>query len=160
MSRPAKQISLGNQNERSRARVSDLVWGAKWGLRLASLYCVWIIILIGLNRSLTLKASGGHTVNALAVLALYVLGGAIAGAVVGITRPLQRSMIGAMLSGWFAALPVFWGAVFVVRGFVPWDSESTIIVVAGSLMLGPTLGAYVKAFNDEEKSQKHKGSEI
>jgi len=149
----AKELAVDGRQEPTHSRVSDLAWGAKWGLRLASLFCGWVVILIVINRSLTLPVDGGHTVNALAVLALYVVGGATAGAIVGLTRPLQRSTIGAMLSGWLAALPFFVGVVFVIRGFVRWDSESTIIVAACSTMLGPTLGAYVKADNDEEKSK-------
>lgn len=122
----------------------SILLGWKTGL----VFCAWVIVLIVLNGSFTLKLQNGHAVNAFAAFALYFFGGPIAGAIVGLLLPLMKSLPGALLVGYVAAIPVAIGCVFIVKGFTPWDSTSTI-VAAGTALIGPVAVFFVRVGEKE-----------
>src|SRR6185312_850256 len=152
--------SPGNHGAAPRGLVANVRWGVTWGLRMALLFSAWIGILMILNRSVTLPGGEtNHHVNAFAVVALYVGGGIAAGAIVGLLRPLERTMAGAMLTGFVAALPFFGGCSLLVHSLSLWYSTDTIVTVAASLMLGPMVGAYLRADTDADERKRKSGKE-
>jgi len=149
----------GNHSDAPQGLVANVRWGVTWGLRMAMLFCAWIGILVVLNWSFTLPVRSNHHVNAFAVVALYVGGGIIAGAIVGLLRPLERTMAGAMLTGFVAALPVFAGGSLLLNSLSNWDITNTIVTLAGAGTLGPMMGAYLRADTDEDERKRKTGQE-
>ncbi len=139
---------------------ANLRWGVVWGLRMSLLFSAWIGVLIVLNQSVSLPVGQtDHHVNAFAVMALYVGGGILAGAVIGLLRPIERTMFGTMVTGFVAGLPVFAGGSLLLGGLAQWDSTNTIVTVAGALLVGPMTAALIRAqAQEEEKRQKPRGN--
>lgn len=119
------------------------------------LFCAWVLILILVEGSPTLRLREGHAVPALSVIALYALGGPCAGALVGLFRPLLQWKAGAVLAGTLAALPHLLGFRVMMFGFAPWGMANTVIVVGGSLLLGPLTALLIGETNQEiEKAER------
>lgn len=114
----------------------NLLWGIRLGLTFAAVFSAWIVILIVLNGSLTLRLRGGYTANALTVIAAYLWGGMAAGAIVGLARPLGRNRVGAALIGVLAAAPVYAGMRVAVEGLAPWRGTDTLVVAILSVVVG------------------------
>jgi hypothetical protein len=127
----------------------NIGWGMRWGARLALIFCGWILVLMLFERSLTLHLRHGHAGPGLGVIVLYMIGGPFAGAIVGLLRPLLRWRLGAMATGTLAAVLLFLGVRILLFGFAPWRTEDTILVIAGSLMLGPLTALLIGELDEE-----------
>lgn len=81
---------------------------------------------------------GRHGVELSEVLLLYLLGGAAAGTVVGITRRLIRGPASAMVVGIFATFPIALGVYTLIAGSLrewgsrEWISLSIFVIVFGA----------------------------
>jgi hypothetical protein len=100
--------------------MGNLKWGVKGGLGIASLYCVWVGVLYLLQGSEPFSRQG---VGLPTVLATYVAVGVIAGAVIGLLRPLTRNDFGAFVVGYLAAVPITAGLMICVNG---WPTAWTV----------------------------------
>jgi hypothetical protein len=122
---------------------------------MALLFSAWIASLVVLNRSFSLPVRRIHHVNAFAVIGLYFGGGIVAGTVLGLMRPLLRSVAGAMVTGFVAALPFFAGCSLLSHPLSQWGSTDTIVTLAASFILGPMTAVMIRAQADEaEHSRK------
>lgn len=90
---------------------TNLRWGARTGFGLALLFCAWIVVLMVLNAGFTLHMSGGHSVNGLGVIVLYLLIGTIGGTIVGSLRRFAGTRVGAPIVGLLVAFVSFFGLV-------------------------------------------------
>ena len=70
----------------------------------------------------------------------YFVGGAGAGAVLGLLRPLARSRWGAAVVGFFCALPVWLGAAFAIDGVAALHAEDLLLTLLFSVLSGPICG--------------------
>lgn len=130
----------------------NMIWGAKGGLAFALVFCLWVVVLIVLNRSFTIGIGGGESANAGAIMLTYVWGGAAAGAIVGILRPLLKSGFGASAVGIAAAIPVFMGVRVGLKGFAPLDSEDIVVFGLLSVIAGGLAGAILREVLSESKT--------
>lgn len=84
----------------------------------------------------------------LAVLT-YFAGATLAGVVVGLTLPLARWRIGAVIVGMLAAVPFYAAIRFAVDGFTPWTMKDTFVILLTSLFVGAPVGlSYYSLFHD------------
>ena len=105
--------------EPDRSVVRNVRWGIGWGLSLAVGFSI-LGFIPALIRALTSSAAlGGRAVSFFVIIAIYVVSGVSAGAVVGLFRPILRNPFGAALAGVVAAVPV---AVAIRVGIIgaPW----------------------------------------
>lgn len=117
--------------------MSDVKWGAKWGLRFAFVYVAFatVQLLIGGSEVFTAKDT-----SYLAVVTAYILGGVAAGAVVGLLRRFAQNPIGAVTTGILASAPVFVGIRIALSGFQPWSLIVTLSMITLSLGWGIPAG--------------------
>lgn len=103
----------------------------------------WVLLLALIQRSIWLTLDDSATrVNVLGIVALYIVGGAFAGAMVGLLQPLTRWRIGAAAVGAFAAFPIF----AVVAGMIspatapPFSPGYWFVTIVGAVSLGGIVG--------------------
>ena len=142
---------------------ADVRWGVRTGVGLSLVFCAWIVVLMVLNGGLTLQMSGGHAFNALAVIALYLGSGVVGGAIVGLLRTFASTRIGAAVTGFLVALPVFTAVFLMILGFVQWTRLWSVIVVVASLLVGPFVALGFREINLEfdakNQAKQSKGKE-
>jgi len=91
----------------------NIRWGVQWGLIFAAAYVVWAVVLLAGSGTTTFEKNG---TTFPAVVALYVLGGLICGAIVGALRPLTRWKAGAAIVGIAAATPLYIAVEIMLAG--------------------------------------------
>lgn len=121
----------------TRNLLNDLVLGIGAGLAIAICLCFYAGILY-LFRGPKPFESNGTTLGT--VILLYLVGGTVAGAVLGLLFPFTRWRWGAALVGFVAAMPVFVIFRFALEGFTPWTKGDTIVMSVWALTLGSTVG--------------------
>lgn len=135
---------------RGRSLSQDLVLGIGGGLAIALLLCVYAAILYLLRGAESFVA---NDVTLGAAISVYIVGGVIAGAVVGVLLPITRWRWGAALVGFLAAMPVFAIVRALLEGFRPWTSVDTIVMILWALTLGSSVGwIYWRIFHSDDSA--------
>lgn len=122
----------------------------KWGIRIGGVLCILPIlsyVLFG-NRGFNEL----HT-SLPKVLALYIVGGCIAGALVGVVMPIIRSAFMAGVVG--SVIGTIGGcAINIMDPTVnAWAKDEIVISILFGIALGGTLGvAYHRSSNDSSKT--------
>lgn len=125
-------------------------WGAKWGLLFGSALLVIALIVHLLSGE---RAFSERHTSLEAMAGTYLIGGAIAGALVGALRPLTSTAAGALVVGVTAAIPVMILLRFATRQFDPWQRADTVKVIVLSIILGmPTGLSYREIFGKGDGS--------
>jgi hypothetical protein len=119
-----------------RTILENVVWGVKIGLSFAAVLVVWVIVIYLISGDAAF--ANINTTLAKTIIA-YLGGGAAAGAIIGLCRPLLRSQLAAAIVGVLAAVPVIvMGKYSVDPG--PWSSADVFAVTALPLFYGLVLG--------------------
>ena len=117
----------------------DWRWGLKTGLAFATVYSLFALLLFVLSGGQAFREKGVSLVN---VVAAYYGGGAIAGLVVGLLRPLASTLAGAILVGIIAFIAVSSGIGLVIfGGFARWGRDELMTVATMSIVFGSVFGA-------------------
>jgi MFS family permease len=72
-------------------------------------------------------------ISFLDLVALYLVGGAVGGTLVGFILPLTRWRWGAVFAGILAALPLYWGAGIFLGNLDPYGDTFLAIVIGGAV---------------------------
>lgn len=120
--------------------------GMKWGLIMAGLLCLWVLILIPFNGGLIFRDRSGEGIHAANILLLYVISGAVTGALFGALRPLLRWRIVAALLGVLATIPFGFGFLITRIGFTSWARHETLTLVIMALAFGGPGGLIIREF--------------
>ena len=125
---------------------ADLVWGAFFGLSLATGFALWVIGLAVLQGSPFFSQVG---VSLWRLLGFYYGMGLALGLLSGTLRPLTRQRWGAALVGTTIATLAYGGAGILLLG---WSSPRVLLALVPGILLGGGLGL---VFFDEarERSQ-------
>jgi hypothetical protein len=93
-------------------------------------------------RVASIAAGGGRfTLGTPAVVAVYVVGGAVSGLLVGMLLPFGRSLVGAATLGFVAFLVPMAGFFFVIPGFSEAPvRDRVVLILLGTLVAGPGSG--------------------
>jgi hypothetical protein len=127
------------------------VVGAKWGLIVATLLCVWVAVLALLSGSWVFTNRSGASYHAGTIIALYLCGGIATGVIIGALRGLLRWRIGAVAVGAIAVLP-FGAGIFATRtAFAPWGHIETISLIIFAIAFGGGGGLIVREFVRNEE---------
>jgi len=118
--------------------MANLRWGIGWGLAIATLFSVYVAALDATRGSAPFDRLG---VSLGAVVALYMCGGFVSGAIVGALRPFGATRGGAILVGIIATLPVSAGALFVLNDMA--SKGSAIVIVGYAVLMGSFMGNWV-----------------
>ena len=116
------------------AEIADLRWGAGWGLSGAFFYAFVAVAIYAIRGSTPFEANGVPL-----ALGGYLVGGLIAGGVVGLLRPLNKRRSGAVLVGMIASLPAMLGLGLVAFGPIQ-DGGSTKVL--SGVLTAVLLGGY------------------
>lgn len=92
--------------EQRRGMIHNVATGAAVGIVTGFLYVLLAIVLVLLSGG-EAGLLARHQIRFWELILLYFAGGLMGGVVWGLLRPLNRSLLGAMLNGYFVALPVF-----------------------------------------------------
>ena len=118
--------------------VANLKWGILRGLFLGSVYSAYVL-LVYLIRGADAFSALGLTLGTL--VAAYLGGGVVSGAVVGALRPLTKSHAGCIFVGTVAAVPTFLGVGLAMYGaFSQWTADDAGSVILAIAILGPLFG--------------------
>ena len=113
--------------------LQDLVWGAGWGLFVGVVYCAFAAIVLLLK--------GWPDGPVLRVFSIYVGGGLLGGALLGVLRSWVRTEVRAMLLGVIIAVPIGAAFLLLMSGpFSNWGEAEIASLGFGSLFLGVTGG--------------------
>ena len=117
-------------NEPLRRRVH---WGIGHGLAVAVAFSAWAVIVVGIIGGG--RAFEEYGIALPQVLAVYLAGGFVGGAVFGALAPLGRTRLGALLAGVAVLLPVYTMSTFLAAGVAEWR-----VGVGGGLILATFVG--------------------
>ena len=129
-------------NERSVGR--RVTWGVRWGTVLASAFALFALIQYGLLGS-AMERSAGFSLGD--VLSIYIAGGVVGGAVVGLALPLARRKLGSAFVGFLAILPVAFFIRVAAAHTLAMSRMDLLVAFGGSAMIGIPLG--VSIFEEE-----------
>lgn len=107
----------------------NLLWGVRYGCIFAACYCAIALVIFAVGGEQSYRSYGvtfGQTI------ALYITGGLLGGAVVGLLRPLTKTWLGAAFVGVVAAIPISWMGMRAVGV----TSRGELLVGVGVLSLG------------------------
>lgn len=117
---------------------ANVFWGIRRGLYFASGFSVFVLIEYLLLGSAPFSHAG---VTLGEVIALYFAAGILAGGLVGILRPLNRTFAGATTIGILAAAVVYGLAMITIAGLPNrWHVEHWIGLMVLSVAVGGYLG--------------------
>lgn len=131
--------------------IANLTWGIRWGLAFAVCYALIGSAIYVLRGGTALRSVG---LTPWVLILGYLAGGVLAGAAVGIGRPLLRSRAGTAFVGACAAAPV--AVTFLVlmddgRGPVV-DARFILVAVVYSAVVGPLAAFRLReVFRDSEE---------
>lgn len=128
---------------------ANLGWGIRWGLAFASGYIAWVLLLYLVAGSAPFEEHGNLTVGK--AIVAYIAGGVLAGSIVGSLRPLVRWLLGAIVLGVIAAVPVTLGMLIAMVGMPPWAFEYKFAAVIAPIVLGSLGGLIMREIFYEEK---------
>ena len=100
---------------------SRLRWGATWGLRYGAVYTIVALLAVVLGGTRLLDRAG---VSLLGVLLLYLAGGPLIGALIGLLRPVADTDLGAIVVGIVATVPLMAGVALAKGEFPPWSPDT------------------------------------
>lgn len=124
-----------------RSLVTNVWWGARQGVLVGALFCAWVLVLVLVGGEEVITERYGLSV--LALFAAYLVGGSLAGGVVGALRPLARRAWGAPLVGAIAALPVMAAMQWALDGRPPTTVEDFVFLGIGAIVFGGITGTIV-----------------
>jgi len=120
-----------------------VLWGIRWGAAYSAVLVAWVVFLWLVRGSEPFDRRG---VTFLAVVIVYVVGGPVTGAVVGLLLPFAKSSLGAALTGIVAAIPVTVIIIATVAGFPPWTRAHTISSILMAVFGGGGAGYMFRTF--------------
>jgi hypothetical protein len=124
----------------------DMMWGVKLGLFFAFFY---MIVAVALYLTSGPQRFHAHGVGLTEVVFLYLGGGVVAGAVVGILRRFIRGRASAMVVGVVATIPIVFGASFLISGpIAQWTADEWIALPISAVVLGAGGGSLLWSMRD------------
>lgn len=125
----------------------------KVALGLATLFSLWAVFL-GLFQGfqITLRG-GGPTIPVVVIVAVYMIGGLLAGVIVSLLYPLVRWKVGAAVVGMIAGTPISIGIAASLAGFGPWDDGLVFAAVLTAVVLGGGVGVGFREIFYEEADE-------
>ena len=126
-----------------------LRWGVRNGIGISLIYVAFAALQFLLNAHV--RATYGDTL--VAITGVYLIGGCLGGAMVGLLLPFIRSRSACGIVGFLVVLPM---AILIHSVWLTnsdWSPSRIVTVVFGSLMIGVPLGVsvgeqYVSEVND------------
>lgn len=108
----------------------NVQWGVLWGLYLAAAFTV-IAAIPALIRAVTGPATGWQKgVTFLEIIGVYLFGGVVAGAIVGLLRGATKWWLGRRVVGIIASVPIMFAvrvAVYGPHGWTRADVENWLL---------------------------------
>ena len=124
-------------------------WGFRYGVVFGLFFSAWAVVALIVGGPETF-ARQGTTFGE--IIGLYLVGGSIAGAIVGMLRPLAYRRVGAAVVGFFAALPLAVGTKIMLSGF-RWTQADEIYLFLFPLLLGCGAGLVLHSVFLEDKTR-------
>jgi hypothetical protein len=122
----------------SRRLIANVLWGVRESFFFIKVYSVWALV-AWFAGAAVLYAKYGLSI--IGVLLFYCTALPLAGAVVGLLRPLGRTLLGQMFIGAMAALPITFAGFTLVFTRAEWPQLLIPTAVGTAVVLGPLYGA-------------------
>lgn len=122
------------------------VLGAKWGLVVAGLLSLWVLVLAILAGSFSLTSRTGETFYIPSIIALYLVGGGTSGGILGALSGLMRWRIGALLIGMLAALPLAVAFLAMKGRLYSWGRVEAMFTIVFCTAFGGGGGLILREF--------------
>lgn len=129
---------LPHSTPRELSTRDDIRWGIQRGLTLAVGYLIWCAAIYLLGGTRAFERVG---VSFVEVAIFYVLTGVVAGAAIGLLRPLARWTVGAYATGLVAATIIAGGALLLLRGLpTAWNAQDVLTFLTAVVIATPFVG--------------------
>lgn len=136
------------------SRVShNILTGIKWGLAVAALLSLWVIILAVINHGLIFHGRTGDGFSATTAIGVYLGGGFLTGALFGAFLPFIGSRVVAALLGMFACAPIAAGVLIGRLQYHGWSTVETGSLLTMVVVLGIPGGLMIRSFVIESESR-------
>lgn len=119
-------MSNATGTDKPTSRWRDVRWGVLWGLYLAAFFTVVAFVPATIRAIISPGTWVSKSVTFLEIIALYLCGGMMSGAIVGLLRNAARWWIGRRMIGIVAAIPIMLGVRIVVFGPVHWTRQDLV----------------------------------
>ena len=126
-----------------RSLLTNVRTGTRYGLIVALVLVAWVTVLRLVNGE---KSFAHLDTTYGSVVLFYLLGGLVAGAMLGAMRPLMRTKPGLAIAVALVAIPVTAAARVMWSGFTPWTHSDSLLVMIVSVSSG--LTAFVVSLTD------------
>lgn len=120
--------------------------GIRWGVGLGVILSAWAAFLAVLSGSTDLHGKGGDVISLWWIIAIYLLGGAIVGALIGVTMPLFRWRVVAGLVGCVSAMILGAGVITGLSTFDAWSRTERVALPLFGIAFGIPGGLIVRGF--------------
>lgn len=115
----------------------DIAWGIHWGKQFSSYYTLLALAwLVFAGRF----AWGRWGFRIFLIVPFYWGAGVVAGAIIGLLRPLGRTLLGQVLIATIAGFPVCFGGAMIVIPFEKWAELLVPTGLIATLALAPLAG--------------------
>lgn len=115
-------------------QTNDIKWGVRLGLNIGAMYTALVLILYAFGG---MARFARNQISLFALVSVYLLGGILAGFVLGVFRPALRERNTAFVVAVLAALPVAYGLSVLLTGtFVDWGTTAFLSLLIAVLGVG------------------------
>ncbi|GAC1418077.1 MAG: hypothetical protein NVSMB53_17120 [Gemmatimonadaceae bacterium] len=117
----------------------NVVLGARIGLGMGAIFTVWVTVVFLVSGTAPFHKQG---TSYPAMVALYLVGGPVVGAIIGLFRPLIGNLLGAVFVCILASVPLAAAFLVMFEGPPPWTPSSMGFIPFAAVVLG-TMGGFV-----------------
>ena len=114
--------------------------GARAGLALGGVLAIVVVAILLFRGTSFLERTGTRLKL---VVAVYLIGGPLSGAIAMSMVPLTKRLPGAVAVGMIAVAPLYLGGRVALRGLQAWDMSDTVVIGACCILVGGLTGALV-----------------
>jgi hypothetical protein len=125
---------------------ADMTWGMGYGLSMATLFSVWVLLVTAGHGN---DVQGKYGLSPGRIVGVYFVCGALAGALVGFFRPATQYRFGAFVVGAAAGILVYGAAALAMTGGLR-KADFVIAAILGTLVGGAIADSQ---FHDHRKGQ-------
>lgn len=117
----------------------NVKWGLGWGVFMACFYSAFAVLIL-LTRGPQAFTSKGASFTGM--ISVYIVGGILAGGILGMLRPITRHFLGAVVAAIPVSVPPSGGLLIAIRGApLQWSRNTWLALVVLTCIIAPIFGA-------------------
>ena len=136
----------------ARTSLSENVkWGLGWGVFMGCFYSAFAVLILFTRGPQAFSSKGASFAG---MIAVYIIGGIVAGCFLGILRPITRYFVGALIAAILVSVPPFAGLLMATSGTpLQWSRNTWLTLILLTCIVAPIFGGatWYRARNRERR---------